>query len=491
MNRDTRLAIANPFLGAEQYLSAEDVLFNADMLFRTERSADLRDVIANKIEELRHYDVQAMDRVAAITFWGRSGSVLLASHLDGHDDVIMLPATRSDELFKFFELYASLPLRQKLLAFPAFTKRYDIASEGAGVGGSFVDGPFAISSTQYYVAVQAICEVYGKWPSEFLMSRRALFLFVHIAYNLALGRRPASSRPLIVCALHWWNDERARHFAEDFPQGKFIHTIRDPITSFDRFFDWLFDPELFQPIDPLRNTRPTVPRLTHPERGISDVAAWRVLRAHIVADRPYSGMDSRTRAIRFEDLHSDTAQTMRDLAAWLGIPYQAALLASTFNGIPYVVTRDGKTWSGPRLQKVQRSSRNISRRDRALLYSLFYENFLPWNYPCPKIFGQPIVRFPILFLLPLLPMKMEIIVARSVFKRRVLPSLRHGNIRILLNSLLRMLFSRLAIMGFLIREASRRLVYRKTLLPIFVRNDALKARADGAPTDRSRIATKG
>jgi hypothetical protein len=111
-----------------------------------------------------------MDRVAAITYWGRSGSVLLPSHLDGHDDVMMLPGTRSDEVYNFWELYPTLLLHHKLIAFPAFTKLYDKTSEGAGVRGSFFDGPFAISSAQYYAAVQAICEVYGKWPSEFRMS---------------------------------------------------------------------------------------------------------------------------------------------------------------------------------------------------------------------------------------------------------------------------------------------------------------------------------
>lgn len=460
------------------YVSQDEILLNAKALFRAEQSKDLRAVIADKIENLRHYDVRAMDRVVAITFWGRSGTIFLASLLDGHDDVMMLPATRSDEIHKFWAFYKSLSLFDKLIAFPAFTTLYDTSSEAAGCNGSFFDGPFAISSAQYLAAVQAICEVYGQWPPEFLMSRRAFFLFVHIAYNLALGRRPASSHPLIVCALHWWNNERAMEFIGDFPQAKFVHTIRDPITSFDRLFDWFFDADLFQPMEPLRAQRATVARVLQPVRYISDVAAYQVVRAHIVADGPYFGMESRTRAIRFEDLHCDIAKTMRELADWLGLPYQATLLDSTFNGIPYVVTRDGKTWSGSRPEKAQRTSRNISLKDRALLFALFYENFLAWNYPCPKIFGKPIVRCLVLALFPLLPMKMEIIVARAVVKRRVLPSLRHGKFAILMNSLLRMLLSRLAIIWLLVREGFRRLAYRKTLLQINHTNDAGNPRVD-------------
>jgi hypothetical protein len=447
------------------YSSAAEILLNANELFRAERSEDLSGVIAEKIADLRHYDVEAMDRVVAITYWGRSGSILLASYLDGHDDILMLPGVRSDSIDRFFEIYPSLPLQQKLIAYPAFTQLYDATSEGAGVGASFFDGPFAISRAGYYGSVQAICQVYDKWPKEFLASRRTFFLFTHIAYNLALGRRPASSHPLIVCALHKWDDERARQLVEDFPQTKFIHTIRDPITSFDRFFDWLFDAGRLQPIAPSAGSAAAALERP-PVTPVSDVAAWSVVRIHLGADRPYSGMESRTRAVRFEDLHSDIAQTMRDLSDWIALPYQAALLDSTFNGIPYVVTRGGKTWSGPRAEQGQRHFRNMSLKDRTLVFAVFYENFLAWHYPCPKILGQPVVRFLVLFLFPLVPMRMEIIVARAVFRRRMLHALRHANISILVISLIRMLLSRLAITWVLMREATRRIAHRKTSLQI-------------------------
>jgi hypothetical protein len=471
---------------AAAYLSAEEILLNANALFRAEQSKDLQDLIAAKIADLRHYDVQAMDRAVAICFWGRSGSILMASYLDGHDEVIMLPATRSGSIYTFVELYQSLSWHQKLIAYPAFTKLYDTTSEGAGCYGSFFEGPFAISPSQYYAAIQAIREVYGKWPAEFLMSRRACFLFVHIAYNLALGRRPASSRPLIVCSLHEWSDARATEFVEDFPQARFIHTIRDPISSFDSFFNWFFAAELLRPIEPSRSKRATVARVMQPARHISDLAPWSVVRFLVDTDRPHCGMEWRTRAVRFEDLHRDTARTMRDLAKWLGLPYQETLRDSTFNGIPYVVTGDGKTWSGPRPAKAQRHLRNISGKDRALLFALFYENFRAWNYPCPKIFGKPIVRCLAVVMLILLPMKMEFIVARAVFKRRVLPSLRHGNIVIVMKSLLRLSFCRLAIIWLLMREAYRRLVCRKALLQI-VGNDAVNPRErepSARPTSR-------
>jgi hypothetical protein len=91
----------------------EEIRQRAKALFCAEQSADLRGVIAEKIEDLRHYDVLAMDRVVAILSWGRSGSLLLSSYLDGHDDVMLLPELCGWRLHEFFERYPALAWRDK------------------------------------------------------------------------------------------------------------------------------------------------------------------------------------------------------------------------------------------------------------------------------------------------------------------------------------------------------------------------------------------
>ncbi len=411
----------------------EEVLLRADALFRADQSQYLRGVIAEKVEDLRRYDVQAMDSVLAILMWGRSGSLLLSSYLDGHDDVLMLPESRGQNLYPFFERYPSLSLGDKLLAYAAFEPDYP----------RFFDGDFAISSANYYAAVQAILEVYGNWPPEFLKSRRAFIIFVHIAYNLALGRRPASSHPLIVYAQHACDDAVAARLVEDFPRAKFVHTVRDPISSCDGVFHH---------------------HLEFVEKHI--VLAYSALALLVNKDRPHFGMESRTRTIRFEDLHSDTAATMRELADWLGLPYQATLLESTFNGVPWVVTRDGNTWSGRRVEQIQRHSRDLSPKDRALMFAVLYENFTDWGYPCPRIFRNPAIRCIVFLSLVLVPMKMEIIAARTVFKRKVMPALRRGNISALLRFVRGIGLCRVKIIGLLTPVFFRRCAYGTTLLQV-------------------------
>jgi hypothetical protein len=421
-----------------------------------EKSEDLEGSIAEKIEELRHYDVLAMDRAVAIMSWGRSGSLLLSSYLDGHKDVLMLPELRGWRLYEFYERYRSLSWRDKLLGYAAFEPDYP----------RFFDGDFAISPGRYYAAVQAILAFYGKWPSQFLESRRAFFLFVHIAYQLALGRRPASSRPLIAYALHALDDVVARYLVEDFPRAQFVHTVRDPMSSCNGMFRFLFS------------------ALSENFPRTYVLAPYSAICCLTNTDRPHRGMESRTRTIRLEDLHRDPAETMRDLSDWLGLPYQATLLDSTFNGIPYVVTSEGKAWSGRRVEQIQRKSWDLSRKDRALLFALFYENFVEWNYPCPKIFGNPMVRCSVFVSLFLVPMKMEIIAARAVFQRRILPALRQGNIFHAMRCFLGIGFCRLKIIGLLAPAFFRRCAHGARLLQVANRG----GRVSPPSQPRSRLA---
>ena len=85
---------------------------------------------------------------AAICTWGRSGSLLLASYLDGNEDVVMLPELCSYSLYNFWEHYGELSFREKLLAYPVFTQLLS----------PFFEGDFAISPAEYYAAVEAVVQ---------------------------------------------------------------------------------------------------------------------------------------------------------------------------------------------------------------------------------------------------------------------------------------------------------------------------------------------
>ena len=410
------------------YPAQEPMVQHARALFHAQETKDLQLLVTRKVEDLRHFDVAGMERAVAILMYGRSGSQLLASYLDGHDDVIMLPPSGDERPYQFFDRYRSLSLHDKLIAYPVFST-------------NFLKGDSPTAPAHYYAAVNALLNVYGNRSLEFLESRRAFFQFLHVAYRVALGRRPASPRPLIVWAQHFMNDQLARYLVEDFPQARFIHTVRDPITSFSRLFDRWF---------------------TGMDRGFLSAA---YVTSHLTrADIAHLGMETRTRAIRFEDLHSSLEKTMRAVADWLGLTFQSSLLNSTLNGVPWTVQRGTISWSGVRPEQAIRDSRNISFTDRGLLFAVLNEDFVAWKYACPTIFRCALVRILTFMLVFLIPMKMEIIGAYTLIKTA--PFLRRKAFRYAINGLIQIFICRVAIMSLMAVELFRRLIFGKKALQL-------------------------
>jgi len=94
----------------------------AHAIFRAEKAKGFQSLVASKTEDIRYFDIAAIERAVAICGLGRSGQLLLASYLDGHDDVITLPTLRADRIYQFFERYWSLSLHDKLIVYPVFAK---------------------------------------------------------------------------------------------------------------------------------------------------------------------------------------------------------------------------------------------------------------------------------------------------------------------------------------------------------------------------------
>jgi hypothetical protein len=408
----------------------------------------VRILVADKLELLQQFDVPQMQAAVALCFWGRSGSYLLASYLDGHEDIVMLPMITGEGIYPFFNEYQSLSVWEKLIAYPAF-------SEQRGAEGMFFTGDHAIAAADYYAAVDALFETYGDRPAAWLNERRRFFQFLHVAYAVAIGRRPGTSRPLMVYAQHWVNEERAACFVEDFPNAQFIHTIRDPISSFDSWFDRVLDMQMYgagkRPELASQYLSPAIDTVKH-------LLTW---------DRAHRGMESRTRAVRFEDMHVAPEATMRRLAEWLGIGYRPSLLQSTWNGTPYVVEIRGVASCGPNPANALRRSKNLDAADRLTIFALMHENFIAWNYPSPKLLRRRWMRLCVIALFWLIPMRMELATARWVLERQALPALRNGRVGFALRAPLYVLERRLRMMWLIAAQAlPRQLGKRRLLQPL-------------------------
>ncbi len=404
--------------------AADELLERARAFFGAEWAGAPDALTARRLSDIRHFDLAGMQRVAAICAWGSSGSLLLASYLDGLDDVIMLPAYTGSALYAFFDNYRSLPLRDKLLIYPFLDE---------GHFKFFFQGEHSVTCTEYFAAVNAGCEVYRDSPAEFLESRRVFIRLLHVVYSVALGRLPAGPRPLIVYQQHAPNEAQARYLVEDFAEVRFIHTVRDPITNCSRLFEQSFK---------VGGAR----------------AAGNVIMVLTTQDAPHVDMESRTLAVRFEDLHLRVGETMSNVVDWLGLPYRPSLLESTFSGRPWMVTRGTTSWSGAQPAQAAPDWRNVSFTDRCLLYAVLYEDFAAWNYRCPTIFRHAPVRILTCLLLLLIPMRMEVILARRALSSRDMREMGKG--------LVRFCIGRAQIMLLLGVDLYRRLTSRTRVLPL-------------------------
>jgi len=427
--------------------SSTDPILQRSYCSYLESEGSLEAKRAEKLDVLRDYDVPEIETAVAICFWGRSGSFLLASYLDDHDDILMLPMVTGEAIYPFFHEYEALSLWEKLVVYPT----YGEIKHGPHV--SFFKADVAIAAADYYAAIRALFEAYGDMPAAWLDARPRFLQFLHVAYAVAIGRHPGSSRPIIMYAQHWTNDELAKCFVEDFPTGRFIHTIRDPISSFDSWFDRVLEMRTL-------HDRPSGPESKYLTPGLDTV------RELVSWDRAHRGMETRTRAIRFEDLHLAQEPTMRRLADWLGIAFRPSMLKSTWNGNPYVVEIRGVPSCGPNPVNARRRSKNLYLVDRMLVFALLHENFVAWNYPCPSAMRRRWIRQLTVALIWLVPMKMELTAARWTLRLQAFPGLRNGRIGFACRAPIFLLECRLRTMLLIAREMRARARGNRQLLRI-------------------------
>ena len=421
--------------------SPDPILQLAARQYRQHQDA-ARALVPAKSALLSDYDALGMDRAATICHWGRSGSVLLASYFDGHEDVIALPNQTSEYAYPFCREYPSLSIWGKLLAYPAYSQ-----IRKGNAGDFFLsknpDGDFAVDPAHYFASVQALSALYGGSAAVNPATRRSFFQLLHVAYAGALDRPAGSPRPLMLSAQHWVNDELARAFIEDFPDARFLHTVRDPISAVDswleRHFIWQF-----------RDNADLGTGYRYPAfDALRDLLSW---------DGGHRGLQARTRAVRFEDMHLAPEQTMRRLAEWLGLAYRPCMLDSTLNGRPYVVEAGGRSWVGPNPNNAGRRSKNLSALDQLMVFSVLHRNFTQWNYAYPRLLRHRSIRVVLVLMGMLIPTKMECVNIAHIMRLQVAPALRKRSFGDVLRAPFVLLLRRLRMIQLLASAAAARAI---------------------------------
>ena len=154
------------------------------------------------------------------------------------------------------------------------------------------------------------------------LTRRSVFLAIHAAFAFAMDCLPKTDCPLVVWQSHANDFQLRRQIRKDFPEARFIVMARYPprardsaLLAFSEAMPSAF-PEAkgsFWHMDQFGVSLITLIHMAEMGRTMSD--------------------DEDIIAVRFEDLHMHTRQTMQWLAQWLGIEWDESLLQSTLRGV--------------------------------------------------------------------------------------------------------------------------------------------------------------
>jgi choline kinase len=276
--------------------------------------------------EIRRHRVES---VVAVQNWGRSGSTFVQSLFDDHPQVLSTPNFYSRRFYMVWAYdLAGRPEAERVEAFlEAFRQWWDSSLVDASAG------LHRLGAARRELAGVERSKLEGylraAFPPGRPVTRRNLFEAAHLAYALARGQRLAETGLQILFPIHGEPRAVACALLEDFPEARFLHTVRDPRTNVASTlahykvnnFDLRFDP-----------VEATLLALFGQQMR-------RYGRLHTAfADRPYLpylAVDDRARLLRLEELHGAGRTLLDAVCAWLGLEWSDRLLDSTWDGKPW------------------------------------------------------------------------------------------------------------------------------------------------------------
>ncbi len=346
--------------------------------------------------------------VVAIQNFGSSGSLLLQSLLDSHPNFLMTPALQSRDFFSFWKEHGHGSINEVTARFLTAHESW-FQNNGGAVWG--LDQLGAEMKESAAVPFQPFVNALTTLLIEALDSpqpgspRRTFFIATYLAYSAVLQRQ-IQDPIYIVFPIHSLPDEDARCLLEDFPDTRFIYTVRDPLKCIASGVNHILHYEL--PVNPLECSFAQILNNYSKHWGNG---YW------VKGDRPYfEGLQDSCRAVRLEDLHSRPRETMQAICRWLGVPWHECLMESTFNGKKWWNRPESPRLSGFSSKLADRkSSHLLNSFDRMRVYAAINKKCSAWGYARPAVSKNLVGQLLMLLAFPF-PFRAEFFL------------LRHGNI---------------------------------------------------------------
>jgi hypothetical protein len=271
------------------------------------------------------------DRVPAPVFlitWGRSGSNLLQSFMDGHPEILQIPTIIA--LHTDWNVHLEGLRHRPAELLDAFFERTSFARDWYrdGLGDSrdqswdldrpglrtrldrLFEGVAEISKPELLLGLHAA------WADlRGLDTRKTRCLLVH--HHLVPSRYAELTAGRTVEFDFGEDGEDFRSLEQDFPGCRFICSVRHPMEVFASIQRTMENESL--PVDPSRSL----------------LQWWSLLSIPPLLGGEASRSGPRWKFVRFEDLHVSTESVLRDLCGWMGCGWDGHLLESTFDGLAW------------------------------------------------------------------------------------------------------------------------------------------------------------
>ena len=340
-----------------------------------------------------------LNRLVAIVFYGRSGSMFMQSLLDSHPSIATTPGNYLIGFYEFWDAYGHLPVQELIAGFvECYYQLFDprlpgwppFGSPGEPSGftkmGLERNQSLGIDKATF---IQHLTEILSEQNP---ISRKFFFQAVHIAYQECLERPATGIDPhIILFSMHVPESSKVEKIVSDFPDSLFLHVVRYPVQSLGSHFAHHADP----------NGGNYALDLTLASRLIE----------HILFDGVpmLPQYKDRSRAIKLEDLHRKPRETLEKLCTWLGIAWNDILLKSTFDGIQWWNVQNSPQISGfSEVTIAKQHKEYLTSFDKFRLNVLLSKKCRLWNYDIPQWYGWIFAKI-LIFILLIIPFKMELI----------------------------------------------------------------------------------
>lgn len=267
-----------------------------------------------------------VSNVLCIQNWGRSGSTFLQSLFDNHPQIVSTPNFYSRLFYQCWATKIALVNdERKIEVFLESVRQwwdpgFVDATGGLHRLGDNCNVTAGVSRDELERHLRACLD------SRAAITRRSLFIAAHLAYARARGQSLSAANLRILYPIHGEPRSVAAAMLEDFPAAQFVHTLREPAANLVSACRYTVSSALDERVNPTL--------------GALSILFGRYGERHgrmqtMFGDRPYFPWLSNHRqmiAVRLEDLNSKRRQAMEQLATWVGIEFQNALVESTFDG---------------------------------------------------------------------------------------------------------------------------------------------------------------